>query len=195
MKLYGVESHAIDQAVERLGRKREHAHHELNQLMQTARYQGDDGKGRIFDHLASRTRLILDRKKDKIITVYPMDSVKPTKWYDAIPTVAIEVKPKSTGYNAIIEKARVVIQRELAKARRQFTTDTRKLTLFEAELGLDIARLTVNKAKCKAPHTKALLQERINELEIGRQAVAKQLQTVADRFEQMRKDAESYIGG
>lgn len=182
MKLYGVTTHAIDRAVERLGRKREHAQHELNQLMQTAVFQGETGEGRIFDHYGSRTRLILALTKDKIVTVYSMDTQKDT-----------EVTPKSSVTNAIIEKARVVINRELAKARRQFTTEARKLTLTEAELGVEIATLQLNKARAKNPNTQALIASRINDLKNVRQAVFAELVSVKERFEQMRKESENYL--
>ncbi len=187
MKFYAITDHAAEQAVNRLGQKPEHAKQTLLQRMQVARFQGETHDTRIFDHLKSRTRLILAKDKDVVITVYSLDSEKPEKDYG--------MKPKVKGYNAIIEKARVVIQRELAKARRQFTTEARKLTLTEAELGVEIAQLTLNKARAKNPLTQASIQSRINELEIGRQAVAKQLQTVADRFEQMRMESEQFIGG
>ncbi|HEX3072386.1 MAG TPA: hypothetical protein VHP30_02120 [Ignavibacteriales bacterium] len=184
MKKYAVTTHAIDRAVERLGRNRQYASNDLVQRMQTAVFQGEVAQGRIYDHLPSRTRLILDKTEDKIITVYSMDTQKET-----------EVTPKQTPYNAIIEKARVVIKRELTKARRQFTTEKRKLTLSEAELGVEIAQLTLNKARAKNPLTQASIQAKIDELENGRQALLTQLNTVVSRFEQMRKDAESYIGG
>lgn len=178
MKKYAVTTHAIERAVERLGRNRQYAGNDLVQRMQTAVFQGEVAQGRIFDHYASRTRLILAKTEDKIITVYSMDTEKPAK---------------STVYNAIIEKAREVITKEIAKARRQFTTESRKLTLVEAEIGFEIATLALNKARCKAPHTQATIQSRINELEAGRQAVFAELLTVRERFEQMRKDAEGYL--
>lgn len=181
MKKYAVTTHAIERAVERLGRNRQHASNDLVQRMQTAVYQGEVSQGRIFDHYASRTRLILAKTEDTIITVYSMDVSK------------ADEKAKPSVYNAIIEKARVVIGKEIAKARRQFTTESRKLTLTEAEIGFEIATLALNKARCKAPHTQATLQSRINELEQGRQAVFAELLTVRERFEQMRKDAEGYL--
>lgn len=190
MKPYAISSHAIDMAVERLERKRAHAKNELIQLMQTARYQGESGEGRVFDHYASRTRLILADDTDKVITVYPMDSEKPAKYYDK-PKVAIEVKPNV--YNAIIEKARQVITKEIAKARKQFTTESRKLVLTEAEIGVEIAQLALNKARARNPLTQASIATRINELEAGRQAVFAELIKVRDKFESMRKDAESYL--
>ena len=177
MKKYAVTTHAINRAVERLGRNRQYASNDLVQRMQTAVFQGEVAQGRIFDHYASRTRLILDKTEDKIVTVYSMDTEK----------------PKVTVYNAIIEKARAVIGKEIAKARRQFTTESRKLTLAEAEIGFEIATLALNKARCKAPHTQATIQSRINELEAGRQAVFAELLTVRERFEQMRRDAEGYL--
>jgi hypothetical protein len=177
MKKYAVTTHAIERAVERLGRNRQYAGNDLVQRMQTAVFQGEVAQGRIFDHYASRTRLILAKTEDKIITVYSMDTEK----------------PKPSAYNAIIEKARGLITKEIAKARRQFTTESRKLTLTEAEIGFEIATLALNKARARNPLTQASIEAKINELEAGRQAVFAELLTVRERFEQMRRDAEGYL--
>lgn len=183
---YNPSVHAVERTRQYFGIMEEHAKNFVNQLMASAMYvtTQSDGKA-VYKHAGKDVMLVVDTKQNVVVTVLPPNGEGNNT----------KAAVKQSAHNAIIDKARETIKRELSKASRQFTTDTRKLTLFEAELGLDIARLTVNKAKCKAPHTKALLQERINELEIGRQSVAKQLETVADRFEQMRKDAEQYIGG
>lgn len=104
-----------------------------------------------------------------------------------------EEKAKPSAYNAIIEKARVVIGKEIAKARKQFTTESRKLVLTEAEIGVEIAQLALNKARAKNPMTQASIATRINELENVRQSVFAELLTVKERFEQMRRDAEGYL--
>lgn len=193
MKLYGVTTHAIDQAVERLQKPREFAQQYINQLMQTAVHQGTTSTGRVFDHISSRTRLILDLKKDKIITVYSMDSEKPPKWYDGDISEVVANKP--TLSNAIIEKARVVIQRELAKAKRQFTREYRLLTQQHAEINVEVAYLLLNHAKCKQPRTQALIQTRIDAMTADLQRTADALNNVKETYEHVRKDAESYIGG
>lgn len=181
---YNPSVHAVERTRQYFGIMEEHAKNFVNQLMASAMYvtTQSDGKA-VYKHAGKDVMLVVDTKQNVVVTVLPPNG----EGNNTKATV------KQSAHNAIIDKARETIKRELSKASRQFTTDTRKLTLFEAELGLDIARLTVNKAKCKAPHTKVLLQERINELEIGRQAVAKQLQTVKDHFNRILKESESYL--
>lgn len=182
---YNPSVHAVERVRQYFGIMEENAKNFVNQLMTSAKYVTTqvDGKA-VYKHDGKDVMIVVDTNRNVIVTVLPPHG-------EGNNTKPVAVKPSA--YNAIIEKARETIKRELTKASRQFTTETRALAVFEAELGVDIARLTLNKAKCKAPHTKAMIQERINELEVGRQAVAKQLQTVAERFEQMRKDAEGYL--
>ena len=179
MKPYRVTDHAIDRAVERLGKERCHARGYLQQLMQTAVYTGDSGKGRIFDHYKTRTRLVLDRTHDTVITVYSMDADKPS----ALPI----------DNNAIISKARDVIKRELSKFRRQFTKETRSLTIECAELNVEIAQLTLNKARAKSPITQDYIQAKIFALQGRAAAINERLTEMADEYEQVCKQAESFI--
>ena len=71
MLKYGVTAHATDRAVERLNIPREHAAHHLNQLMETAIEIDHTGNGIAYEHPKTKTRLILDKEKKLIITIYP----------------------------------------------------------------------------------------------------------------------------
>lgn len=189
MKLYHVTQHAIERAVERLGRHQAHAKHELNQLMQRAVYVGSDGNGRIFDHYSSRTRLIVAKESDTIITVYSMD--QPIE--NINPVVTVSVTPKQTMSNAIIEKARAVIQRELAKSQRKYTAEYRALSLEQAELAVEIAQANVKKVRCKAPHTQALIQERIDSLQAYHQAIETKLNAIKAEHDRMTAEAMAFV--
>lgn len=71
MVKYGVSTHATERAVERLNIPREHAAHHLNQLMETAVEIDHTGNGVAFEHPKTKTRLIVDKDKKMIITIYP----------------------------------------------------------------------------------------------------------------------------
>jgi len=80
MKKYAVSQHAVERAIQRLGQPVHNAKNHLIQLMQTAVFNGvvpgKLGPCRIYDHYATRTRMIVAEDNDTIVTVYSMDSVK-----------------------------------------------------------------------------------------------------------------------
>lgn len=145
MKPYKVTKHAVDQAVDRFGWEREGADFRIKQLMQTAVYQGDDGKGRIFDHYRSRTRMILDRKDDRVITVYSMESGAPV----------IETPTLS---NAIA----AAVKRELSKAGREFKRQQRAIQSEVAALYADLAEELSKQARVYHPPTVERIQRKID---------------------------------
>lgn len=193
---YIPSTHAIERFREYFGTKEIHAVDFANDLMKSASFVVTQPDGRrLFKNEEYDTMVVIGAKDNTIITVLPSQDKRKeiTQPSEDLPNVVTVVKPKVNGYNAIIEKARVVIGREIAKARKQFTTESRKLTLTEAEIGVEIAQLTLNKARAKNPLTQASIDAKINELENVRQAVFAELLTARDKFEQMRRDAEGYL--
>jgi hypothetical protein len=184
---YNPSVHAVERIRQYFGIMEDSAKNFANQLMESAKYVTTQTDGKcVYKHDAKDVMIVVDTKKNVIVTVLPPNG-------EGNNTKQVVVKPKVSGYNAIIEKAREVITKEIAKARRQFTKETRKLTLTEAEIGFEIATLALNKARARNPLTQASIEAKINELEQGRQAVFAELLTVRERFEQMRRDAEGYL--
>lgn len=187
MKSYEVTKHAIDRAVERLGRKVGHAKNDIIQRMQTARFQGETEHGRIFDHHESRSRFILAKDTDVVITCYPLDELKD----GTIIRVTSSTKPSMS--NVIIEKARAVIQREITKSQRKYTAEYRALSLEQAELSVEIAQANVKKVRCKAPHTQALIQERIDALQSYHRVIEMKLTAIKDEHDRLTAEAMAFV--
>lgn len=185
MKKYEITRHAVDQAVERLGKQRANASNDIQMLMQTAVYQGITGTGRVFDHHPSRTRMILAREIDRVITVYSMDSRKEG--------TSEGFRPLDVS-NEILAAAHATIKRELTKARRRFTSEYRKLQIEQAELGVEIAQAHVNKARCKAPHTQALIQARIDATQEYYDAVQAKIDGLQTEYSRTKTEAQAFLG-
>jgi len=181
MKMYDVMHHAVKRTVERLGISAEHAKNHVVNLMQTAFYNGStphpSGKmARIYDHHKSRTRIVVDETEQTVITVYKMPK----------PLVI-------SGDSEIVALVRKTVQRELAKARRHFTQETRKLKIEQAELGVEIAKATVNKARCKAPHTQALIQERIDAMQTYSNVIGARLHELQAEYSRKKSEASELL--
>lgn len=190
MKPYVITKHAIEQSIERLGRKESTARNDLFQRMQTATYQGRTSMGRIFDHYESRTRFVLALDKDTVITVYSMDTAK-----GEIPCERVKIAGEITGAsNAILAAAHATIKRELAKARRTFIAEFRKLKIEQAELGVEIAQATVNKVRCKAPHTQELIQQRIDASQTYYDVVGTKIERVQAEYNRTKTEAQAFLG-
>lgn len=189
MKLYEVTAHAVERAVERLGRKREHAANELIQRMQTAVYVGTSGHGRIFDHYRTRSRIVVDKTRDIVVTVYSMDTDE-----EGNPVIRTPLVPIHSSSNVILAAAHATIKRELAKARRSFTAELRKLKIEQAELGVEIAQAIANKARCKAPHTQTIIQQRIDAMQTYHDVVGAKIAEETAEYSRVKTEAQAFIG-
>lgn len=193
---YLPSTHAIERFREYFGTKEIHAVDFANDLMKSASFVVTQPDGRrIFKNDEYDTMVVLASKDNTIITVLPSQDKRKelTQPTEESPIVTIEVKPKVAGYNAIIEKAREVIVREIAKASRQFTKEYRELNIEQAELSVEIAQSTVKKFRCKAPHTQLIIQERIDALQRYHDVVQAKLQLVETEYESLTKEAEGYL--
>ncbi|MCG7345352.1 hypothetical protein MHZ92_14530 [Sporosarcina sp. ACRSL] len=189
MKRYEVEPHAIDRAIERFGQPAHNAKNHLIQLMQTAVFNGvTGGTGkhktcRVFDHYASRTRLIVAKNSDTIVTVYSMDSVKGGAHAQEIATTGI-----------LSDAIMTTIRRELRKAHATFRRSYRQYNLRLADLNVEIAELFRNKVRCKHPGTQAIIQAQIDVLEDEARAIKNAMQTQEQEYRAVEGEAKAFLG-
>ncbi|MDQ0270775.1 hypothetical protein [Cytobacillus purgationiresistens] len=179
MRNYIVTKHAIERAYERLGISRKNAAHHLNQLMQTAFYQGetqDQGSVRkIYDHHKSRTRIFVE--DNHIITVYkfPEEAITPQ------PTLPY------------IDEISQLIKRKFAKSEREFKRKERTLSIELAEFNLELATLRLNFAKAKSPKVRTNLVEKISEVETKAGRIQFELDEATKSFNAIKEGAAAYL--
>lgn len=196
---YMPSTHAIERFREYFGTKEIHAVDFANDLMANAKFvmlqPGQDGQTpkRIFKNEERDVMIVVDEKRDTIITVLPSQD-KRKEIANPVLAQAIVITKATPAGNAIIAAAHATIQRELAKARRSFTTELRKLKIEQAELGVEIAQATVNKVRCMAPHTQALIQARIDAMQTYYNAVGAKIAKESAEYSRIKTEAQAFIG-
>lgn len=166
MKKYNVTRHAIERAYERLGIAKEQAAGYLNQLMQTAFYNGvtSSFKGdshKVFDHHRTRTRIIVS-EDGAIITVYKV----PEGLTVDIPSFL-----------------RPVIDREFRKVKREVIRNTRRHELAIAQLTVEMGERMTAKARARNPKTRELIQRDIDDIQAKIEAKQASITREQDRLE------------
>jgi len=136
MKKYNVTQHAVNRCVERLNKKADNAKAHLNDLMQTAYFNGvvadSKGKRKVYDHIKSRTRILVNETDDTIITVYKFPELPEVE----TPTIKLSEVP-----TFLSEKVAKVVQRELERFESNERKIERKNTLTIAELRIELAEI------------------------------------------------------
>lgn len=179
---YDVCEHAIDRAIERLGLAeltRSQVAKTINDRMQTAVFTGEVAKGRVFDHYASRSRFIVAKDDDRVITTYSMDTVK------------TEIKTDSS----LGKKVLNLINRELKKAGAAYRKQQREITAVASELKIAIAKDELNALNAKAPHIKAIIQSKLDENTTKLNELMVQLDNVTAEYEAKKAEAAKLLGG
>lgn len=187
MKRYNVTNHAVERVVERFGIRVTDARKHIEQILQTAVFQGTqvNEKGvsaRVFDHYKTRTRLLLDMNSDVVITAYPMDD----RSNGPIPPV--------TSSSKFTDAITATVRREIAKARRTFTATTRTLSEQHALLQIEIGKLTLNKVRCKHPGTQAIIQRKIGAITTQMETLASDIERTESEYKALRAEAAALIG-
>lgn len=196
---YKPSTHAIERFREYFNVKEFNAVDFANDLMQGAKFVVTQPDGRrLFKNEAYDVMIVIGGKNNTIITVLPSQDNRKEIEQTGAPIVAKPtpaIKPKATTHtNAIIAAAHATIQRELAKARRSFTSEIRKLKIEQAELGVEIAKATVNKVRCMAPHTQALIQERIDASQAYYDVVGAKIAKESAEYNRVKTEAQEFIG-
>lgn len=185
---YNPSVHAVERIREYFGIMEDSAKTFINEAMHKAKYVTTQRDGNlVYKYEDKDAMIVVDAKTNVIITVLP-------------PNGKGKRNGSSEGFrpldvsNEILAAAHATIKRELTKARRRFTSEYRKLQIEQAELGVEIAQAIVNKARCKAPHTQALIQARIDATQEYYDAVQAKIERVQAEYSRTRTEAQVFIG-
>lgn len=197
---YRPAAHAIERLREYFGVKEIHALDFSNDSMVKAQFVTNQADGRrlykndeldVMIVVAEDNTIItylpaLDKRREIVRTGKPLNPVK-AQVTQAIP------KAVTSPTNAIIAAAHETIRRELAKARRSFTKEYRKLTEEIAVIGLEIAQHTLNKARARSPITQQQITEKVAEIHAEQTRLAEQRKRVEMEYRAMRAEAQAFI--
>lgn len=179
-----VSLHAIERARERLDVKgtNDNVSHTIRQWYTRAVRKGrDNASGIIFDNVAKDVRMILDETCQTVITMYRLSTVDEY--------VAQKLAPKVT-----VGRLKSAILRELSRMTTQLRREIRKLTEQQAQLNVDIAELTLNKVRCKAPHTQALIQTRIDAIITQVDDLAQEIDAKLTQIKNAEREVSEVVG-
>ena len=177
-RIYEVSGHAIMRARERLDMDSLNdmqIGQTLNARLQSAIYTGEVSTGRIMDHYPSRTRFIVARDCDLIITVYKMSGLKPDS-------------PLSV-------KVYRLIERELKKAGALYRKQQREITALMSALKIEIAKDELNLLNAKAPYIKEIIKKKIDENTTKLSELTTKLEQEKSEYEAKKIDASRILGG
>lgn len=177
--------HAVRRIKERCGVEEVHATNFVNQLMQTAKYVTTQGKRLVYLHEGRGVMIVVNAEEGVIITVHPAESPKETN------AESTQIKSKKT---ITIDRISAAIKRELSRMTTQLRREIRKLTEQQAQLNISAAELTLNKIRCKAPHTQALIQNRIDAIITQVDEIAQEVDAKLTQIKVAEREVSEVIG-
>lgn len=175
MKTYKVSKHAVDRAVERFGWERVHVKGRINQLLQSAQFQGEtNGAGKmrkIFDHHKNRIRMILSEDCSEVVTIFPMENSSDIFGTDTnIPTELLEA-----------------IRKKAATLSRKYTKELRQVVRQLAVTNVAIAEKELAKLRVNNPKTKAIIDAKLTELTNMRDALTASQSELTEQLAELKK--------
>ncbi len=186
---YKPSVHAVERLREYFGVKEIHAVDFANDLMRDAQYVLTQDSGRLLYKNEEHDVMIVIGPHDKsIITVLP--SQEKRKEIEQGEKETSKITPSD---NVFLTTFRTTVKRELAKARRQFVREHRKLTEEIAVIGLDIAQLTLNKARARSPITQEQIARKISEISSEQAKLTEQRKHLEAQFSAMKYEISGLI--
>ena len=176
--------HAIQRLKERFDVKPEGALNYVNQVMAQAKYVSAGKAGKLVYYYEKRDMMIVvNPDENVIVTVHP--ATEPAVTPAVVPAApAPSAAPKLT-----IDRIADAVKREYKRMRTEVAREINKMKEEHAATGVKIAELRWKYVRCKAPHTKALIQSRIDELV----AVTRQITTDIDAKLTQMEAAEAEV--
>jgi hypothetical protein len=165
MRKYTARPHAVDRALLRFGISSEQAEHWFNQLMQTAKLVGSDGKREIFDHKGKR--IIIEGSE--VVTI-----------------IKVEDLPFATKIATIVEK-------ELKKAKRALIKRENELSIQIAEINVDRATLKLSYLKAKSSSAKKKIEARLLPIDEMMRELRLELDRERDAYKSLEIQSLGYM--
>lgn len=180
--------HAIKRIKERCGIEETQAKAFVNQLMQNAKYITTNPNGTsVYKHDKRDIMMVVNPELNVVITIHSATKTETGAPNDE-PT---QVKSQS---KITIDRISAAIKRELSKMTTQLRREIRKLTEQQAQLNISAAELTLNKIRCKAPHTQALIQTRIDAIITQVDDLAQEIDAKLTQIKNAEREVSEVVG-
>lgn len=180
---YNPSVHAVERIRQYFGIMEDGAKSFVNEAMRKAKYVTTQRDGNlVYKYEDKDAMIVVDDKTNVVITILPPNGKGKHNKTDSL---------KLSQDNVFISAFQATIKRELTKARRIYIRETRSLAEEIAVLGVDIAQLTLNKARARSPITQGHIQRKIDELHA--EAVRKDDEKV--ELEAQFRAMKSEVGG
>ena len=181
--------HAIQRLKERFGITPDAAVNYVNQIMAQAKYVSAGKADKLVYYY---------EKRDMMIVVNPDENVIVTVHEGSEP-VASKPAVKLTSTQSEIAKITVpaikdAIMRQYKRMRTETTREINRLKERHAAVYIDIAQLKYNLVRCKAPHTKEVIQSRIDDLLVMTKELAIEIDAKLTQIETAQKEVQAVIG-
>lgn len=176
--------HAIKRIKERCGIEETQAKAFVNQLMQNAKYITTNPNGTsVYKHDKRDIMMVVNPELNVVITIH-----------SATQTETGAPNEESTKSKITIDRISLAIKRELSRMTTQLRREIRKLSEQQAQLNVNIAELTLNKIRCKAPHTQALIQTRIDAIITQVEDLAQEIDAKLTQIKNAEREVSEVVG-
>ena len=177
--------HAVKRLKERMGIEPESAKNFVNQLMQAAKYVTTQADGNtVYHHANKNVMIVVDVEKSSVITLF-----SDTWTADGAPAKAEDSAPKLT-----VDRIADAVKREYKRMRTEVTREINKMKEEYAATYVKIAELKWKYIRCKAPHTKELIQSRIDELVAVTQQISTEIDAKLTQIDAAEAEVKAVVG-
>lgn len=159
---YTPTKHALDRANLRFGIEPHRVAEWVNDLMRGAKYVASNGKnGLVYEN--DGVRLVIDGTTRAVITVH-----------HALSTAFLHP----------------VLERELRKIKREYTSKIRLLERSYAEALRELADMAINRAKARNPQTRDLISERMTDKQSEIDRFVRSIERMSDEYKAKQRAIE-----
>ena len=179
--------HAIQRLKERFGITPDAAVNYVNQIMAQAKYVSAGKADKLVYYY---------EKRDMMIVVNPDENVIVTVHEGSEPVYAkpaVKLTPTQSA-TITIDRIASAVKRELTRMTTQYRREIRKLSEQQAQLGVQVAELTLNKIRCYHPGTQALIQSRIDEAKARIVELANEIDGKLTQLQAAEQEVQAVIG-
>lgn len=191
---YRPAGHAIERLREYFGVKEIHALDFANDTMDKAQFVTSQTDGRRIYKNDELDVMIVVAEDNTIITYLPAPEKRREIERTGKP-LTVQVSPKEIPTdNVFLTSFQAVVKRELSKARRLYIREYRRLTEEIAVIGVDIAQLTLNKARARSPITQEHIQRKIDDLHAEAVRMDDAKGELESQFRAMKSEVSEFVG-